>query len=164
MPSYTGVSRPIGWIPLLGFGPSFATTLYESLVDSFDLRGRVFPLVGFPAYDPSFFERTLTESARVILEALQTERGLRDQFLYAGADNPFETVDVVKRLVTRAPSVAWIASPMGPKPMALGMCLAALDHNITMMICQARSYHPDYSSGVRCVHAYLLKLDGSRCY
>jgi hypothetical protein len=165
MPSPARSRAPIGWIPVLGFGPSFATTVYESLVDSYDLGGRVFPLVGFPAFDPRFFDRVLTESARVILDSLRREMGLRDQFIYAAADNPFETREVLSRLIGgMGKGLSWVASPMGPKPMGLGTALAALDHEISIMISQARTYHPEYSFGKRRQHAYVLKLDGVRCY
>lgn len=171
IPPFDWISSPalkkptIAWIPILGFGPSFATTVYESLVESYDLRGRVFPLVGFPAFDPMFFERALSESGRGILDALEREHGLRDHFFYSASDNPFETKDAIDRLVAgMGNDIEWIGSPMGPKPMALGMALAALDRKVSIMLSQARSYHPDYSVGIKRVHAYVLKTAGIACY
>src|SRR5439155_12556491 len=111
----------ISWIPILGFGSTFANAVYEALVESYDLGGRVYPIVGFPAYQPVLYERVLTESVRGILDSLHTSpSGVRDQFLYANASDPFETRDCIARIVRRSRAgISWIGSPMGPKPMAL---------------------------------------------
>jgi hypothetical protein len=154
----------IGWIPVLGFGPFFATSVYETLVDTYDLGGRTFPLIGFPAYSPRLFERVLDESARTVVQEVRGD-GLRDQFLYAAASDPFETRDTILRLIADGPpDVHWIGSPMGSKPMALGMLLAAKDNDLTVMIAQARSYNPEYSTGRKVVHAYVLRHNGRRAY
>ena len=154
----------VGWIPILGFGAYFAKTIYESLVDTYDLGDRIFPLVGYPAFEPAFFDRVLNDSARVVIDAVKSG-GVREQFLYADAADPFETRQVIKRLITPwGSTVSWVGSPMGPKPMGLGMLLCALEEPITVMIAQARSYHPDYSHGEGPLHIYGLKHHGTRMY
>jgi hypothetical protein len=159
----TGTSKQrISWLPILGFGPHFATTIYESLVDSCDLGGRVYPLVGFPAYQPQFFERVFNDSARhVIQEAKQHSARVRDQFRYAAANDPFETRDTILHLMEAGSAGDhWVGSPMGPKPMALGMLLAAVQSQMTVMISPAKTYDPDYSTGHGPSHGYILKRDG----
>jgi hypothetical protein len=90
--------------------------------------------------------------------------GLRDQFTYARAADPFETRDTILRLVSSVPDVHWMGSPMGSKPMALGMLLAASEVQLTILIARPRSYHPDYSSGSGLQHVYPLKVDGIKAY
>lgn len=156
-------SSKIAWMPLLGFGPHFADYIYQTLVDTYDIASRIFPIVGFPAYNPTYFERVVNDSARAVLNTLG-DSVVRDQFVYAAAGDPFETRQRVSALVRGMPDVSWIGSPLGPKPMALGLLLAALDEKITIVAVQARSYHPEYSHGIGEVQAYLLKRDGIRAY
>jgi hypothetical protein len=149
----------ISWIPILGFGPHFATTVYDSLVDTYDLAGRVFPLIGFPAYHRNFFDRVLSDSGRVMMTDIKGS--VRDQILYSAAIDPFDTRDTILRLVRAGFSdVHWIGSPMGPKPMAVGMLLAALEAEMTIIISPARTYHPDYSFGFGKSFGYVLKMGG----
>jgi hypothetical protein len=146
----------LAWIPLLGFGSYFTGHIYEALGEAGRLDRRVFPLVGFPGFEPHFFDRMISESGRRLVTSW-SDTG--DRFLYAPAWDPFATQDVVLRAISdlAAGDVAWVGSPLGPRPMALGMMLAAREKQMTLMNCQARSYHPAYSSGIRRIHLYPLK-------
>jgi hypothetical protein len=62
------------------------------------------------------------------------------------------------------PDVQWIGTPLGPKPMSLGMLLAGLEEPITIYLTQARTYNPEYSIGIGATHGYLLRLNGARMY
>jgi hypothetical protein len=148
--------RLLAWIPLLGFGSYFTVHVHEAIGEAGRLDRRVFPLVGFPGFEPDFFDRMIFESGRRLVSSW-ADTG--DRFLYAPAWDPFATQDVVIRAIDEltASDVAWIGSPLGPRPMALGMMLAARARRMTLMNCQARSYHPEYSSGIRRVHVYPLK-------
>jgi hypothetical protein len=158
----------IGWIPILGFGPCFATKITEYLAE-YNMAGRVYPLIGYPGYNPTFFERVLNDSARTLLELLErptTEEhfSLRDHFIYASASDPYETREAVLRLTNSAPGTHWVGTPMGPKPMALGLILAAAEASITMVIARPRSYHPDYSSGAERTLVYPLRIHGKSAF
>ena len=163
LPSRTRERPKIAWVPILGFEPCFVTKISERLAD-YDSHGRVFPIIGYPAYEPTFFERTLNDSARVVLESIKGY-GLPDQFTYSKAADPFETRETILRLVSpSAADVHWMGSPMGSKPMALGMLLAACEVQMTIIIARPRSYHPEYSSGSGPQHVYPLKVNGIRAY
>jgi hypothetical protein len=163
LPRRTGQRPKIAWVPILGFEPCFATKISESLAE-YDWRGRVFPLIGYPAYEPTFFERTLNDSVRVVLDSAKGS-GLQDQFTYSKAADPFETRDTILRLMANSASdVHWMGSPMGSKPMALGMLLAASEASMTIIIARPRSYHPEYSSGSALQHVYPLKINGLTAY
>lgn len=49
-----------------------------------------------------------------------------DSILYAPADNPFEVYNFLEQKYSELPSVC--ISPLGTKPVALGVCLFALNH------------------------------------
>jgi hypothetical protein len=154
--NYLGGNRLLAWIPLLGFGSFFTGYVHDAIGQAGRLDRRVFPLVGFPGYEPHFFDRMIFESGRRLLTSW-AQTG--DRFLYAPAWDPFATKDVIDRAINElsAPDVSWVGSPLGPRPMALGMMLAARAHRMTLITCQARSYHPNYSFGVKRTHVYPLK-------
>ena len=155
----------VAWIPILGFNPNFASSIYATLADSYDLRNRIYPMISFPAYEPKFFDRVIRETARSVLKEMGGADHARDHFVYCSAKSPFECREQILSLVRAADStIKWIGSPMGPKPMAVGMVLAALEQDITIWVAQARSYHPEYSSGVARIGAYLLKRDSKKTY
>jgi len=160
LPSPGKSKVPIGWIPILGFGPCFASKITERLTD-FDMRDRVYPLIGYPAYQPTFFERVLMDSARVLLELVKSP----DQFTYASAVDPYETREAILRIASSAAQdIHWIGSPMGSKPMALGMILAAQERPITMLIARPRSYHPEYSLGTGEIQVFPIRIAGRLAY
>lgn len=159
----------IAWIPSLGFVADFSTIVYDSLREAYSLESRIFPLMGFPAFNPALFERATLTGARSMLQALRTRVSLRDQFVFAGAADPFDTMSTVLALMADEPNVHWIATPFGPKPMALGLALAAIDceaagRPMSIVTCQARSYHPQYSESYGESRGYILRLNGMRNY
>lgn len=164
------VAKPkpdVAWIPILGFGAIAPQKVFESIGTSYDLGDRVYPIVGHPAYDPMFYERVIKDTARDVLSNLiKARESLPDHLRFAAAWDPFETREVICELMdSHDPAVHWVGSPMGPKPMALGMLLAAAERrNLGIVVCRARSYSPDFSHGVKRCHAYLLRLNGSRAY
>lgn len=161
LPAAAVTRREVSWIPILGFGPTFAREIFEAISSDYDLGQSIYPIIGFPAFDPAFFERCVADSSSVF-----ENNGIgHTQFRYASAADPFETRDVITRLMDGTPpGHLWIGSPMGPKPMSLGMMLAAIDRPLTIMINQARTYHPDYSQGIASTHMYVLRQGGRRTY
>ena len=161
LPAVEGSRLQASWIPILGFGPTFAKSIYETIAGEYDLGSSIYPMLGFPAFDPSFFERCIADSATVFDGSGVTH----DQFIYASAADPFETRDQIMRLMeSTPPNHIWIGSPMGPKPMSVGMLLAAVDCKLTIMIAQARTYNPKYSVGIGPIHIYVLRQDGRKTY
>jgi hypothetical protein len=154
--------RPTGWMPILGFSGFFAAAVYDNLAETYRLEDRVFPIIGFPAFDPSFFERAFREGFSSIL---RSHPSIASQFVYAAASDPFETRNEIVRLVeSTGGDVQWIGSPLGAKPMGLGMLLASLEKDITIVTCQVRTYHPKYSDGVGRIWAYVIKAAGRKCF
>lgn len=161
LPATTVTRQDVSWIPILGFGPTFAREIFEAISSDYELGESIYPIIGFPAFDPSFFERCVADSSGVF----ENNGIVHTQFRYACASDPFETRDVITRLMDATPpGHLWIGSPMGPKPMNLGMMLAAVDKPLTIMINQARTYHPDYSRGIGPTHMYVLREQGRRTY
>lgn len=152
-----GSRTPVGWIPILGFGSFFGSLIYDSIMSSFDLYDRVFPILGFPAFNPTLFDRMLLENVGGFLAMFQGHPAIGTQLLYSPAADPFLTKRTIQNAVKNFSNIHWIGSPLGPKPMALGMALAAVETEMTILDCQARSYHPDYSHGCRSVHMYVIK-------
>lgn len=164
-PASASTRSRAAWLPILGFGPQFLTAVYESLVDSFEFGSRVYPVLGFPAYNPQFFERALADGGRAVLEILRQREEHGDRFVYAAATDPFETADALMRLVDSSEDgLTWIGTPTGPKPMALGMLLCALQRPLTILVAPPRTYHFEYSEGSRRTHAYVLQRLGKRTY
>jgi hypothetical protein len=60
--------------------------------------------------------------------------------------------------------------PFGPKPIALAMCLYAIQFKSPVFYTQPHHYHPDYSIGIKmegefpCVLAYPIILGGRKLY
>jgi len=160
---YLGSDRDqlTGWMPILGFSGFFASTVYDNLVETYKLEDRVFPIIGFPAFDPSFFERAFREGFSGILRPHPT---IASQFIYAAAFDPFETKNEITRLIDSTRDVQWIGSPLGAKPMGLGMLLASIERKITIVTCQVRTYNPKYSDGVGAIWAYMIKSGGVKCF
>ena len=104
--------------------------------------------------------------ARAVFASVSLERFRlkHEDFKYASATDPFHTCDVVLRLARSLGGIHCIGSPLGPKPMTLGMILAALEHDITLVVSQARTYNPKYSVGSGRTYAYPLVQGGCRTY
>ena len=152
----------VAWIPILGFNAAFADAVHTALTESYSLRNRLFPLIGFPAFEPTLFERVYREVAEGRFETDAAR--IKDRFRFAKAASPFDTRERILELVSSIPEVHWIGTPMGPKPMALGMALAAMEAEITVLISPSRSYHPEYSEGTKRIDAYILRQGGQRAY
>lgn len=109
----------------------------------------------------SFFERSFREGFSGIL---RSHPAIASQFIYAAASDPFETKNEITRLIDSTKGVQWIGSPLGAKPMGLGMLLASVERKITIVTCQVRTYHPKYSDGTGNIWAYIIKSGGSKCF
>lgn len=152
--------REAAWIPILGFGPTFADQVYEWIGTSHDLSDRIFPMFGFPGFLAGAFERALSEGTRLLKNSEVTA----NQYVYSPASDPFETRVAILNLINASPARTWFGSPMGPKPMTIGMVLAAIESDLTLAIDHARTYNPDYSKGVGRIHYYPLKRNGVKTY
>lgn len=106
---------------LLGFDGQLATAINE------DVAPRETIVVnGFPSYFQKYKDISLVNNERLV-------SGARDLF-YAPADNPFETYNLLHQIRDNAPDTFMTVAPLGPKPMALGACLFAIDNDDVRLV------------------------------
>ncbi len=137
---------PNTWIPILGFQSESVRAIMEW--GGFD---KVFPIIAFPGYRASYVDRVLYANAE-ILRASQIER-----IYYSSANNPVRTYQLIDKLVSILKDNNIILSPLGPKPQSLGLCLAAIVHNLQVVYAQPWAYNPNYSIGYQMTFAYWLR-------
>jgi hypothetical protein len=162
--TFSDKTVPYGWIPILGFLSQYSALVFESLAESFAIDDRIYPMIGFPAFKPDFFERAFRDGGHGILRHSKMGENILRQMLVAAAADPFSTRSELLRLIDDQPKVRWFGSPLGPKPMSIGLLLAAIERDITVVTCQPRSYNPEYSHGIGETHAYVLKENGQTTY
>jgi len=155
------------WIPLLGFKSEFTRKIMENIREmNLNSEMKIIPMIGFPSYRPDYFDKCLVSHAKIesaeIMGAELTE-ALKKPIL-AVADDPFDTYRRIMNTIENYEDKEIILSPLGPKPMALGMALAAIKANLPVYSIQARSYHPKYSIGEGESSAYWIKRDGEYTY
>lgn len=82
---------------------------------------------GFPGYSPKYKDISLLNN-----EKLVSNQNI--DLLYSKANNPFETYNVLDKLVTESENEKYLnIAPIGSKPMALGACLYAI-HNPSVRV------------------------------
>lgn len=134
------------WIPVLGFQSLSATTIMK-----WGNFAKIFPIIAFPGYRTPYVDRVLYANKDVIRSPEV------DGIYYASANNPLRTYDLIKKLLAQLTEDNVILSPLGPKPQSLGLCLAAVKHNLKVVYAQPWAYNPNYSMGYRMTHAYWLR-------
>ena len=107
-------------------------------------------IIPFPGYEPEYVTRTMKENQHLLED--------KNDFWYAPADNPFRTFRVIDELVTS--DRKYILSAFGPKPMALGFCMAAIKFNLPLLHVQATNYNPNFSTGYSNTFVYWIKYKG----
>ena len=113
---------------LLGFDGQLASAISE------DVAPRETIVVnGFPGYFQKYKDVSLVNNERLV-------SGARKR-LYAPADNPFETYNLLEEIRDGAPDAPMTLAPLGTKPMALGGCLFAIDNDdVRVVYAQPREY------------------------
>lgn len=150
------------WIPLLGFKPTFTETIMEKIKEiNLETQMKIIPMIGFPPYRPDYFDKCLILHAKI--RSPELTEALKYPSL-AAADDPFDVYKKLMKIFENSQNKKIILSPLGSKPMSLGMALAAIQENIPVYSIQPRTYHPDYSKGEGETSAYWIIRDGEYTY
>jgi hypothetical protein len=150
--------KDIIWIPSLGFKSTFTKTILEKVreIDR-EVEKKIMPMIGFPAYRPDYYDKVLVlhvkEGDPELTESLKNP-------ILAAADDPFDVYYKIMEIVDNYDDKDIILSPVGPKPMAIGLALAAIQRNLPVYAIQPRTYHPDYSVGQGSCSAFWIKRNG----
>lgn len=146
------------WVPSLGFKPTFTKKIWEKVREmDTATEFKIIPLIGFPAYRPDYYDKCLI--MHVKKEDAELNESLQNPLL-AAADDPFDVYNQIIELVRNNMHKEIILSPLGPKPMAIGLALASILENIPVYSIQAKTYHPEYSVGEGPTSVYWIKRDG----
>lgn len=150
--------KDILWIPSLGFKSAFTKIILENIRESDrEVEKKIMPMIGFPAYRPDYFDKVL------ILHVKEGDKELKKSLenpILATADNPFDVYAQLIKIINNNRGKNIILSPLGPKPMSIGLALVAIRENLPVLTIQARTYHPDYSKGESLTTCYWIKRDG----
>lgn len=102
---------------------------------------------------PSFFEKYKDISVINNYDLLTSRH---DKMLYVPANNPFEVYNFLDNNIADNESVC--AAPLSTKPVALGVCLYALEHeNLRVVYPMADSYLPHRANSVYSTYLYSIK-------
>lgn len=148
--------KEILFVPLLGFKSTFTMKILKNLRKDGEVE-KIIPIISFPAYRPEYFDKVLT------LHAKEDDAELNESLLnpiLAAADNPFHIYNQITEIVNSYSDKYIILSPLGPKPMSVGLVIAAIKYNLPVIVIQARNYHPNYSIGEGLTSCYWIKRDG----
>lgn len=148
LPAFGIGGSQVKWVVGLGFDYDSVKNA-ERIRDSLKIE-KQYVLVPFPGYEPEYVNRTFYENKK-ILEGDQ-------RFRYVSADNPFQTFDLLCTIIKDEKK--FILSSFGPKPIGLGMAMAAVKLKLPILHVQAVDYNPDYSSGEGDTLAYWVKYRG----
>ena len=133
------------WIPILGFESNIAREIM-----AWGNFATVFPVIAFPGYRAHYVDRVFVSNSEILsLSQIQ-------KIYYSSSNNPFATKQLITNIARNQKSNNIVLSPMGPKPHSLGVCLAALEHDLRVVYSQPWDYNPDYSSGCGTIYAYLV--------
>lgn len=113
------------------------------------------PINGFPAYRPEYKDKSIVEN-KSLLEEEDIFKNLR----FAPANDPFETKNTIKKIYLEFYNDYNLSiAPIGTKPMALGSCLFALEHEDCRLIYPyPREYMPKSSRGMGKTWLYIVKI------
>lgn len=112
------------------------------------------PLIGFPAFYPGLQDRTLLANANIL-----KLRQPPPTTSFAPATDPFETYRTITTVLDRYYRNYNIAlAPLGPKPMALGVALLAIQRNLRVVYTFPQEYSYSYSSEIGDSLLYEIKL------
>jgi hypothetical protein len=101
-------------VVLLGFDGDLSSLIKEDIAIIVN---------GFPSFLPKFKDISLINNEKLIASS-----GSAKLIRYSIANNPFETFNLLDRIKSEYKSSALNIAPIGPKPMALGACLFAIEN------------------------------------
>lgn len=106
----------------LGFDGGLADMVFFKLGEEGKEILQTYVVNGFPSYTAKLKDVSLFNNEGLI------NKINRENLLYATANNPFETYNLLCGLVAKCKGILLNLCTIGSKPMALGTCLFALDH------------------------------------
>ncbi len=130
---YAGISAQTGTserilICILGFDNDLLPTVIQESVPK-----SIVAINGFPSFHPKFKDISMANNEKILTGssfAGRLERGNDlTNFIYAEANNPFESYNTLLELIDRFSDNCIDVVPLGSKPMALGVCLFSLVHD-----------------------------------
>jgi hypothetical protein len=124
------------WLICLGFDHDSIRNAERIRSESIGIE-KIIGIIPFPGYKPEYSKRTILENKGLFFDKFD--------FRYVAADNPFRAYSLLKDLVSGNKN--FIFSTFGPKPISIGLCLAAMKEQIPILHVQAISYNPDFSFG-----------------
>ena len=112
---------------ILGFDNDLLPHVIQEAVPS-----KIVAINGFPSFYPKFKDISLANNEKVLSgsEAEKLESGSDlTKYVYVEADNPFDAYNTLQRLSERFNEYCIDIVPLGSKPMALGVCLFAVENS-----------------------------------
>jgi len=162
------IGEPLGkrdliWIPSLGFKSEFTKKCWDYINNLRNLNKeiniRIYPLLGFPAFKPDYFDKSLLLHHKTFSSIPDFRNSLKNQAIYATADDPYDVYHKVSKIANNNKEKDIVLSPVGSKPMSIGIALAGIFLGLRIILIQAKTYHPDYSEGTGEISVYWLKRD-----
>lgn len=134
--SYNGNAPDSTYVVFLGFEGSLALKVLEEA----EYRNLNF-VNGLPPFYQKYKDISVTNNASAI------KGKAYNSVLYTPSDNPFETYNMLERIFPNCTSIC--ISPLGSKPVSLGVCLYALEHeNVRVVYPISESYSPHLTNEV----------------
>ncbi len=109
----------------------FDNDLLPSVIQEAGPR-KIVAINGFPSFYPKFKDISLVNNEKILSgsgfsEKLEKSKSLTN-FIYVEADNPFESYNVLQELKKQYDDNCIDIVPLGTKPMALGVCMYAIEN------------------------------------
>ncbi len=148
--------EPIIWFPSLGFKSEFTNKIWENIC----LLSRdkiIIPVIGFPTYRPDYFDKCIFDHVNTFKENNEFIKVLKNKkYLLCSADDPFDVFQVLRKIQLEHQNRTIILSPIGSKPISLGMSLLAIIYKLSIITIQAKTYNPNYSKGTKSTISYWI--------
>jgi hypothetical protein len=95
--------------------------------------GKIVAINGFPSFYPKFKDISMANNEKILsnsafADKLEKSKSLTN-FIYVEADNPFDSYNVLEELKSKYSKMCIDVVPLGTKPMALGVCMFAIENN-----------------------------------
>ena len=130
---------------LLGFDGELSVYINEEISPD-----EVILVNGFPGYSPKFKDISLICNEKL-------SGNLNNQILYARANNPFDTFNLLEILRAKYQNSSFSVAPLGTKPMALGACLFAIANPSVRVIYPLPDSYTDVTTD-ECWRSWLYTL------
>ena len=124
---------------------------------------KVIAINGFPSYYPKFKDISLANNQRVLsgtgyVGLLEKTKKLSD-YVYVEAINPFEAYNAIDDIVKEFKDYCIDVVPLGTKPMALGVCLYAIDDtNVRVIFPNPETYVSNISQESKKTVEYVIEF------